>query len=152
MYRGLSFKIPNQYGKCLLDILQPVDCNKYNWVIDSDQSWIKNMNKKVSAELFFKKRLKGEEIFRIISKEDYYIVSARIGGYSNSEINENIKTYFGFMNSECEIFILLVDSVYIEIYCKNVLLVESLYSNAKKKKFENLEYIDENNTRTTMEI
>jgi len=88
MYRGLSFKIPNQYGKCLLDILQPVDCNKYNWVIDSDQSWMKNVNKKVCVELFFKKRLTGEEFFRIISKEDYYIVSARIGGYSNSKIKK----------------------------------------------------------------
>jgi hypothetical protein len=152
MYRGLSFKIPNQYGKCLLDILQPVDCNKYNWVIDSDQSWMKNVNKKVCVELFFKKRLTGEEFFRIISKEDYYIVSARIGGYSNSKIKKKIKTYLDFMHSECEIFILLVDSVYVEIYCKNLPLVESLYSNAKKKKFENLEYIDENNTRATMEI
>jgi hypothetical protein len=152
MYRGLSFKIPNKYGKYILEILQPVDCNKYNWVIDSDQVWIKNVSKKKYTDLFFKKRLKGGEFFKIINKEEYYIVSARIGGYNNLEINVNINTYSDFMNSKCEIFILLVDSVYVEIYCKSLILIESLYKNAKEKGFENLEYIDENDTRSTMKI
>ncbi|WP_028552329.1 DUF2691 family protein [Paenibacillus sp. UNC451MF] len=37
--RGISFEISNEYGKWLVNILRPIDCKKYTWVIGSGEEY-----------------------------------------------------------------------------------------------------------------
>jgi len=49
--------------------------------------------------------------------------------------------------------LLVVDSSYTTIYCKNDELVEGLYSNARNQDYTNIEYItDENDFRTGLTV
>jgi hypothetical protein len=51
------------------------------------------------------------------------------------------------------VFIFLIaDSSYVEIYCKDPLLINIIYDTAKKVGYESLEFIDENDGRTRMSV
>jgi hypothetical protein len=38
MNRGICFRIPNKYGRFIQDILGPLDCELYDWLIGSGQT------------------------------------------------------------------------------------------------------------------
>lgn len=37
--RGISFEIPNEYGKWLSDILKPIDFMNYNWLVGGGEEY-----------------------------------------------------------------------------------------------------------------
>lgn len=40
MIRGISFEIPNKYGRCLGDILEPFETDEYNWLVGGEEAYL----------------------------------------------------------------------------------------------------------------
>ena len=64
-----------------------------------------------------------------------YPVGAKVSG---------IQTYSDFENSECQLVYMCMDSVYVEIYCKNDAVLRQIKGNCEKNKFAvaQIEYED----------
>ena len=50
--------------------------------------------------------------------------------YSENSIESEIETYDDYINSDCEMVLLIYDCAYLEIYCKDELLRERLFTLA----------------------
>jgi len=147
--RGVSFYIPNEWGKYLCDVLKPVICTRqFYWEIYDDEAWEKKDG--VELDLFSKRKYISDEFNRLISSGVYYIVSARLAAYDTFEGYSNkFSTYEDFQKSCCQMLLFITDSTFIEIYSKNIQYINILYENAIEKNFLEIEYItDENDGRT----
>ena len=153
MRRGISFELPNEYGTFLGDVLKPIDITAFSWRIDSVESY-KIMNNELGKDLFpeDKKVMEGIALKKLLENSSYYIIFADLQAYPKGKIAE-ISTYEEFTKSDCELVLLVVDSCYATIYCKDKDKLELLYKNARDCRFEDVEYItDENDTRTRLSV
>ena len=70
--RGITFKIPNTYGKQLLDILQGMDILSCDWKIGGDEAYVIK-NGMLGKDLFISgTSLTGKEFLSRISESAYY--------------------------------------------------------------------------------
>ena len=153
MRRGISFEIPNDYGRFLGDVLKPIDINAYNWKIGIGESY-KAVNGKLDGILFSdsQEAVTGIELKTILESNDYYVIFADLQAYPSEEIS-TIETYEEFMESDCELVLLVVDCIYVTIYRKNQETIISLQKNALNNSFADIEYItDENDSRTRLSV
>lgn len=150
MKRGISFESPNEYGTILGEVLKPIDTTVLKWRIGNGESYI--VDDELDEALFSedKKAIEGTELKKLLENNKYYIVSADLQAYPKGEFSE-IETYDDFIESQCELVLLVVDSCYFTIYCRNKETIELLYKNATDCGFEDIKYItDENDTRTRL--
>lgn len=153
MKRGISFESPNEYGTILGEVLKPIDTTVFKWRIGNGESYIV-VDDELDEALFSedKKAIEGTELKKLIENNKYYIISADLQSYPKDEFSE-IKTYDDFVESQCQLVLLVVDSCYFTIYCRNKETIELLYKNATDCGFENIKYItDENDTRTRLSV
>ncbi len=146
MIRGIQFQIQNGFEKIFKFIFTDIDVNKYNWInIESDDQ-VFNLND--NNFLFTQLTYTGNEFKKIISKNNYYAVFVNLQAFSSKCFNA-ITTYGEFINSDCEIILLITDSIFVDIYAKDFKIIEVIKKNAYKNGFSNIRYItDENDTRT----
>lgn len=151
MKRGVRFQIPNEYGKFIANILEPIDCTHFSWRADFHTEIWKCTDGKLDEELFPNPVVNGDEFYDLINNNIYYMIFATIKAFSKKGSSSiRIDTYKDFIASECEIIMLVADCSYTDVYCKDVLLIEKLYDNAKSKAYEYVEYIYEADSRTSM--
>lgn len=153
MKRGISFEIPNEYGTLLGEVLKPIDTTVFSWRIGNGESYIV-VDDELNEELFSedKKAIEGSELKNLLENNMYYIIFADLQAYPKGEFSD-IETYEEFIESQCELVLLVVDSCYVTIYCKNKETIELLYKNATEYGFKNVKYItDENDTRTMLSV
>lgn len=154
MKRGISLEIPNEYGSILGDILKPFDTTSFNWYIGGEESYF--VNDGTLGEPLFPEGVHGMDgvIFKgIIENYEYYLIFANVKAYPKEKSVKDIKTYAEFINSDCQLVLLIVDSTYVTIYCKDKDLIESLYHNAKLIGYENVHFVtDENDARTRLSV
>jgi hypothetical protein len=151
MKRGISFEIPNKYGSLLGEVLKPIDITAFSWRIGNGESYI-IVNNGLDKELFSgdKEVIEGVELRSLLENNKYYVIFADLQAYPKEEFSD-IETYDEFLKSNCELILLVVDSCYVTIYCKNKGTIELLYKNATDCGFEDVIYItDENDTRTRL--
>jgi len=153
MIRGISFEIPNEYGRFLEDILKPFKVEDHNWWIGGEESYIIQDGKLDALFTGLIECMEGETLRNVIKNNDYYLIFQDLKAFPKGSKPIDIRTYDDFLRSNCELALLIVDSSYTTIYCKNVELVEGLYSNARKQDYTNIEYItDENDFRTGLSV
>lgn len=146
MIRGIQFKIPNKWGYMLKDILKNIDLADYDFEINDDNEiWMEN-----NEQLFVEDIIDGEDFNKRISQNPYYIIFANIHIYKTGSKISKIKTYKEFLDSECEIIILIIDSMNVCIYAKDKEKLDKIELNVKKNEFENIEYITDENDNVTM--
>ena len=149
--RGISFEIPNAYGKYLLELLDGLDITEWTWKIGDGESYV--IQKDALGEPLFSNDclLDGDELGRIISMDDYYLIFVDLKAFSKTSSVRDITTYQEFMESDCQFVILIVDCSYVTIYAKDQHTVQHLFLKAIANGYENTEYItDENDERTTL--
>lgn len=155
MKRGISFEIPNERGSFLGEVLKPIDITAFSWQIGSGESYIAAKMDDELKEVLFpedKNVIDGAALKDLLENNKYYIIFADLQAYPKGEFSE-IETYAEFIESKCELILLVVDCSYVTIYCKNKEAIELLYKNANDCGFEFVEYItDENDTRTSLSI
>lgn len=153
MKRGIRFEIPNEYGDFLGIILKPIDIAAFSWQVGSEESYTVT-DGRVDEELFLedKKVMTGIELKSLIQNNRYYLIFADLKAFPKGKLAE-IKTYEEFKKSECEIVLLVTDSCYVEVYCKDQHKIESLFKNAQEFGFEDISHItDENDGRTWLSL
>lgn len=151
--RGMTFTIPNEYGVFLGEVLKPIDITKFSWRIDTEDSNILVDGQK-DEELFpeGKTEMDGIELKHLIENKTYYMIFADLQAYPKGTLS-HIKTYEEFIESQCELVLLVTDCSYVTIYCKNKGTLEWLYKNAVECGFEDVTYItDENDARTRLSV
>lgn len=146
--RGISFKINNEYGNVLYDILYGINISNMFWNISRDEIYKEN-----GKDLFTQENLDGIIFLDKIKNERYYTIFAKIVSSSHNFIDEEINDYSDYLNNKAEILILICDSIYVEIYCKNIDDIEIIKNNAMKMDCLDIEYItDDNDGRTRFNI
>lgn len=153
MTRGISFEIPNQYGSLLKSILNPIDVAAYNWYVGGEEAYLANNNQMTplfSGELY---GVKGTTLKHIIEQPNYYLIFVNLKAFPQQSTAVSVTTYDEFLASDCQLALLIIDSVYAAIYCKNFGQLKALYDNAQQNNFENVQYITaENDFRTRLSV
>lgn len=153
MKRGISFEIPNEYGAFLRLILKPIDITAYNWYIGGEESYIvvdDKLQPLFPEEVF---GMDGLLLRNTLEHDSQYLIFASLKAFSKSKDIIDVQTYEEFLNSECKFILLVIDSVYVALYCKDKDMLECLYSNAIMNEFSNLKYItEENDFRTRLSV
>lgn len=110
-------------------------CNR--WELN-DQEFFKDNS--VVEEAGFANHLKTNQ---------YYTIFVELQAYPFGQAVDLVQTYEEFVDSDCELVLLLADSSYVSIYCKDRNVIEKLFINALKNDFEEVQLItDDNDTRT----
>ena len=149
--RGISFEIPNAYGKYLFEILDGINLKGLTWKIGGGESYFIE-NNTLGDPLFPNISVLNEEgLYKEISREDYYLIFVDLKGFPKKSDVREIATYQEFVESECIFVLLLVDSSYVMIYSKDQITIKHIFSKAVTAGYKNIEYItDENDTSTTL--
>lgn len=150
--RGLTFKIPNEYGALIADIVEPVKCDNYNWHIDNDEIHLVIEDALTDNWLFNETVVKGKDFSRAITSNIYYTIFAELKAFPKNQPITIVSGYKDFINSDCQVIVLIYDCIYVDVYCKNETVIEKLFSNAENKGYKDIEYIDDNDPRTRMAV
>ena len=147
--RGISFKAPNKYGHILIDILNGVDLNLFQWnVMQADIIW-SIPQKGLSSFFDVEQNISGSELIKQITKDDYYVLFIVLKAFPlDSKIME-INNYRDFLHSDCQLALLIYDVTNVEIYCKEDRLLKIITDNIINNGYSQIEEItEENNLRT----
>lgn len=136
---GMKFKIPNEYGNYLKQILDKIDSDNYTWKIEEAEVY-----KVELTDLFTMDKYSNYDFKKIISQDRYYTVFTNIKLYENED-KTIIRNYEDFLNSTCILILLVTDNIFVEIYSKSENILKIIYENALKNKFTDISYITKNN-------
>ena len=137
---GLQFKVKNEYNNFLLKILASVNVEQYDWDIITDDIIDAN-NPKDNDGIFNAATIDGQHFLHSILKESYYLIFVDLKSFPVGSKHAQIRVFEDFVNSECQIILLCVDSIFIELYCKDQQILETIYKNCLKYGFEDVEFI-----------
>ncbi|MCO4850684.1 DUF2691 family protein [Bacillus vallismortis] len=153
MLRGVRFQIPNEYGVYLWRILQPLDISNYMW-LTSGESYFVIDGELDNEELFYDDAIvEGTDFANRLETNQHYTIFVELQAFPFGKTVDQVETYEEFVDSDCELVLLLADSSCVEIYCKDRNVIEKLYSNALQDHFEEVQLItEENNTRTRLTV
>ncbi|UQZ32186.1 hypothetical protein C2I18_00635 [Paenibacillus sp. PK3_47] len=154
MKRGITFEIPNAYGRYLGDILRPFDVAAFHWYNGAEESYM--MDKGTLGESLFPEQIFGMDgvlLKGIIENNGYYVIFADLKAFPKASTVINVQTYEEYKNSDCQLALLVVDSVYVTMYCKDQEKLKGLYLNASSLGYSGVQYItDINDTRTRLSV
>ncbi|WP_055106789.1 DUF2691 family protein [Paenibacillus ihumii] len=150
MTRGVSFAVPNHFGRLLGEMLEALDVSVYDWRIGSGESYLVEAGE-LGLPLFAEQpdSADGELFKSIIENNEYYLIFADLKAFSKGQNITDIGTYEEFLQSDCQLVLLVVDSVYVTIYCKNKEQLDKLYDHAMEKEFHPVQYITDGNDHRT---
>lgn len=138
--RGIRFEIPNEWGSYLKLMFNRIPIGGYSWKVFDSQVYIDK------TKAFLKNGIyTGEQFESLIRKEDYYIVYFGLFAYLDKNKIVNIKNHDDFLESSCDICMLIYDSSLVNIYIKRKELLSIFLTNAKNQNFEKIEYITAQN-------
>ncbi|SHI05946.1 DUF2691 family protein [Clostridium grantii] len=142
---ALSFKIPNEYGKYLNDLIEPIPFDKYWWSIDNDEIHLLDNDEFINEFLFKEEEriIQGEKLYNIAKTNTYYLIFVTLRAFSKEETVEAVRTYKQFLESDCQIALGVYDCSYVMFWCKSDQLISKMYSYAVSKGYEDVEYINE---------
>ncbi|MGG0716193.1 DUF2691 family protein [Robertmurraya massiliosenegalensis] len=147
MIRGIRFEIPNQYGHFLGDVLKPIDMTEYQWKIGQGESYL-IINDQLDKDLLKGDVIEGTELKKLIDYNRSYLIFVDLQAFPKGQISP-IETYQEFKESPCELVLLVVDTSYVTIYCKNQEAIKLLYENALEHQFDKIEYVTDKNDSNT---
>jgi len=149
--RGISFEIPNAFGKYLFEILNTINITEFFWRIGGGEAYYIESNQLDTSLFPPVDVIDGTTLYSTISKKDYYLIFADLKGFTEETDVREIENYQEFLKSKCQLVLLVVDSSWVYIYSKDQDTIKQLYSNAVAAKYNNIDYLtDENDSLTTL--
>ena len=150
MVKGLSFNISQEKTDVLFQILKCIEHKEYCWytVLEQNEVWDGSYKNDFFKSYYYDKKTFFEHI-----KSEHHIVFLKLQGYHNLNNAFNLHTYKEFCESDCQLMLLIYDCEYVEIFAKDLVVIDAIYSNALNNGFLEIEYITEkNDERTKMDI
>lgn len=131
---GIEFKIPNVWGTVLNDILDGIKPEDLIFKLGYEEVFLEN------NEFLFKEDIySGLEFSKLIKNKRYYTVFLNLKLYDkNTNSDDDIKNYNDFLNSNCELILIITDCEYVEIYSKDIKYLNIIKENAIKHNFSNI--------------
>ena len=149
MKRGISFKIPQEKTNILWKILGGIDIAKYWWYNIISQTEIWGVS---DFEDFLEDHYRGKDFAEHIQNE-HFVLFVKLQAYASHSNFQNIPSFEEYIESDCQIVLLINDCEFVEIYAKDQTVVESLFFNAQRNGFKLIRYLtDETDTRTTLNV
>ena len=145
--RGYSLTMKDSYFDSILsDLLKGINVEGYHWLV---------MDCIISREtegIDCDGRYTGKEFRRLLKElETRYIIS--INMQASHKVIDAVKDYNDYMNSDCELAILVWDVAFNNIYCKSSELCEIIKCNCLKLDYDEFEVInDDNDYRTGFRV
>ena len=136
---GLTFKTPNEYGSVLYQILRSVNVLSYDWMIIADD--IIPSRGSNNSGLFCSEVVDGQYFLNSIMREGYYTIFVDVKAFPQGGAPKSILSFDDFINSECLMILLCVDSCYYSFYCKDSGILSTVYGNCSKVGFEKICFI-----------
>lgn len=151
MIRGISFELPeNMVTNVLPHILGDIDIKAYEWINHLDQ--FERYCCYQDCGFHAKEIYKGQELFSVVDDNEY-IIFIKLQAFVNSYKAMNCHTYEQFIQSDCEMLVLIYDVYYVDIYLKSMDILDEVKNNAFKNGFINITIItDENDNRTKLDV
>ncbi len=149
MIKGVSFRIPQTKTNTLWNILKCIDVKNYIWhnILSQTEVWCDS-----NESIFEKHLIEGEDFEKAIQK-DHYVVFLKLQAYLTENPFVNIHTYEQFSASDCQIMVLVYDCEFVEIFIKDMRIIENVYKNALVCDYMDLKYItDQNDGRSIMDL
>lgn len=148
--RGVSFEIPNAYGKYLFEILANIHITEFFWRIGGGEAYYVEANQFGPSLFPSVDIIDGTTLYNTILKQDYYLIFADLKAFTEKEDVKEIETYEAFVNSECQFVLLVVDSCLVYIYAKNQWMIMQLHDNAVAANYKEIHFLtDEDDPLTT---
>lgn len=146
MHIGIEFKIVNEHGNYLKQILEGISSPEYVWNVTEDEVYTNDFNIN-NGFLFPQERdtLTNKEFIEIISQESYYTVSVNIKLYKKENDGIIINNYNDFLKSSCILTLNITDNIFVEIYSKDKQILDTIHMNALKNNFSDIKEIIEEN-------
>lgn len=138
---GIRFEIPNEWNNYLSLIFKDVNDKTFNWLISDEEIYLADY-----SDLFKESIYKNDTFKEVITNDKYYLISGNILAFKSTNYKD-INTYEDFLNSDCEILMVVVDSYYVDVYVKNDKILEQIRNNVINSKFKNIEYIIKGSNR-----
>lgn len=150
MIRGISFEIPNNYDNYLFQILGKTGVEKFVWNLVEDDIHRKdyNVHDKNDHEFLFvddEIELDGAKLKNRIKESKYLSLFVNLQAFHHKNKVEIIETYDSFLKSDCQLILLVTDCIYVNVYVKSSVILEQIKQNAKKRNFQNIQYITHEN-------
>lgn len=144
---GVSFNIPNAFGKYLVDLLTSVPFSEYKWSIDNDEIHILKNNELTDEGLFDDdlKIMQGEMLYNVVKSNTYYLIFVTLRAFPQNGNVQTFRIYKEFLDSDCQIVITVYDCSYVMYWCKDEKLITEIYKYALSKDYKNVKYISEEN-------
>ena len=149
---GIEYIVSSDERKTLCNSFKGFNMEKYTWRIVFDQTELVPITE--NGKLGFEAELySGSDFEKEIIKE-HYIIFMKLEAYRNSEVNiTEIESYEDFIQSDCQLLLLINDVQFVEIYTKSQTELEILYDNALKIGFSGIRYITkETNERACFNV
>lgn len=143
--QGLLFEIKNEFGKQLADILVDIAEPSWCWSINLGESH--KMETPDTNFLSSNAIMDGETFLNEISTGKYYLIFADLKAFPTREDVVEVKNYEDFLNSSCQLALLIIDSVYVSLVLKEQRIVHKFFERAEALGYSNIKLLtDENDT------
>ena len=141
MIRGIFILTQSKYGFILSELLEGVDIRDYVWAIDHKEVYSPDTDHRFDQET-----LCGESFAEAINTPPEYLLHmGEFKAFQKESDMVKVETYSDFISSNCQIIILVADSRFIDIYAKDISVLEIIKENANKYGCEKTEYISADN-------
>ena len=147
MIRGISYKVPNKWGKLFEQITKYIEVEKYYWFNIESQNQVFNEQRSDGEFLFDVDYYGGSEFKEKIGSSNYYAVFVKLQAYLSNKTLAEIDSYNEFLKSNCEIILFVVDNTFVDIYVKDRTIIEKLKLSAEEHGFTDIDYITEKNDK-----
>ena len=145
--RGYNLKMKDcSFDSILSDLLKGINVEEYNWLILESEAY------KTADTIDCDGRYTGKEFKKLLKElETCYIININI--QAAHKVIDAVKDYDDYLNSECQLAILVWDVMYNNIYCKSSELCEIIKCNCLKLDYDEFEVInDDNDYRTGFRV
>lgn len=143
--RGITFKLKNEYNNFLFKIFSNIEVGDFVWVIGNNEIIYKDKENNLNVSIFDEAIMNGQDFLRNIEAGDYYLVYADIKAFNNLSKITNVTKYDDFVNSYCEIALFCTDTIYVELYCKDKIILNKIIENCHQFRFSDIQILTKQN-------
>lgn len=140
---GYKFEIEENCNNFLNVLLSNIDLNEYYVLVKEDETLPRDIISLDCNSLFAKSIYKYQDFYDELKNRKYYPIFMRLD-FSKTLIDEGEKqSPLKCLQSNIELIILVTDSIYGEVYCKDKKLLARIFLNLKNSKtFKKIEGAD----------
>lgn len=149
--RGISFELDSSLSEdFLVELFGLINASQFYWHVIQAQT--EALDGLFQNDLFSKGYYRGLDLPNCNFK-DSNIIFLKLQGYAYKCISNSIHTYADFQQSNCQLLLLIYDCRNLELYSKDIGIIQAIQSNLLKCGYEHFKIItDANDSRTKMDI